>query len=80
MIRCGTSIGTNVAEAKSAQSKFISKLSISEKKSNETEFWLKLLQENNYIEDGDFNKLQKENNLKLRILKTVIKNKTKSAK
>ena len=49
--RCGTSIGANIAESTYAQSTpdYISKLSISLKEASETQYWLDLLQESNYI-------------------------------
>ena len=45
LLRCGTSIGANVAEAQRGQSKadFSAKMSIALKEANETEYWLKLL-------------------------------------
>lgn len=45
LLRSGTSIGANVAEANQAQSRrdFISKLSIALKETVETEYWLSLL-------------------------------------
>ncbi|HED37963.1 MAG TPA: four helix bundle protein, partial [Ignavibacteria bacterium] len=50
-LKAGTSIGALVREAEFAQSKadFISKLSISLKESNETEYWILLLQKSDYI-------------------------------
>ena len=50
VLRSGTSIGANIAEGNQAQSKadFIHKLSIAHKESFETEYWLCLLR------DGDF--------------------------
>jgi len=47
LLRSGTSIGANVQEAMQAQSKadFTSKLSISLKEAQETEYWLLLFQE-----------------------------------
>jgi four helix bundle protein len=50
VLRSGTSIGANVTEAAQAQSKadFVSKLSIAHKESFETDYWLNLLR------DGDF--------------------------
>ena len=46
LLRCGTSIGANVAEAQQAQSRpdFISKLSIALKESYETDYWLRLME------------------------------------
>ena len=47
VLRSGTSVGANVAEAQCAQSRrdFISKLHIALKEANETEYWLRLLTE-----------------------------------
>ena len=52
LLRCGTSIGANVAEAEQAQSKadFISKLHISLKETGESIYWLTLLKRTNLIE------------------------------
>ena len=46
LLRCGTSIGANVAEAQQAQSKpdFVSKLSIALKEAYETDYWLRLME------------------------------------
>lgn len=51
ILRSGTSIGANVAEANEAQSKadFIHKLSIAHKESFETEYWLCLLRDSEYL-------------------------------
>jgi len=51
LLRCGTSIGANVAEANQAQSRpdFISKLSISLKETVETEYWLCLLRDSDFL-------------------------------
>lgn len=45
LLRSGTSIGANVAEASAAQSKkdFIHKMSIASKEARETKYWLKIL-------------------------------------
>lgn len=44
LMKCGTSIGANIFEAQSAESKndFIHKLKISDKEAKETEYWLLL--------------------------------------
>ena len=56
LFRCGTSIGANVAEAQQAQSRadFISKLNIALKESYETNYWLRLLYETNYLPEDAF--------------------------
>jgi len=62
ILRSGTSIGANINEALSAQSKrdFIHKLSISLKENRETSYWLNLLKDSSYIEKGLFNKLNEK--------------------
>ena len=51
LLRCGTSIGANIAEAQRGQSKadFAAKMSIALKEANETEYWLKLLYRTQYL-------------------------------
>ena len=51
LLRCGTSIGTNIAEAQRGQSKadFAAKMNIALKEANETEYWLKLLYRTQYL-------------------------------
>lgn len=60
LLRCGTSIGANVAEAQRGQSKadFISKMSIALKEANETHYWLRLLYRTGYINQNQFNSLE----------------------
>ena len=47
LLRSGTSIGANVAEAQKGQSKpdFNAKMNIALKEANETDYWLRLLHE-----------------------------------
>ena len=54
VLRCGTSIGANVREAISGQSKkdFIAKMQIALKETSETEYWLELLQDTEYITEN----------------------------
>lgn len=56
VLRSGTSIGANIKEAIRGQSKrdFYAKLYISLKEASETEYWLELLHESNYIFENDF--------------------------
>lgn len=53
LLRCSSSIGANLHEAKYAQSKadFINKLEIALKESFETEYWLELLFRKKNIDD-----------------------------
>ena len=56
LLRAGTSIGANVRESVHAQSSedFIHKLNISLKESYETEYWLELLRETEYLNEQQF--------------------------
>jgi four helix bundle protein len=51
VLRSGTSIGANIAEACQAQSKadFVHKLSIAQKESAETRYWIILLRDSEYL-------------------------------
>ena len=59
LLRAGTSIGANNAEATSAISKadFKSKSYIALKEARESLYWLELLHRNNYLTDVQFNSL-----------------------
>lgn len=74
MLRSGTSIGANVREAEHAQSKadFIHKLSISLKEANETEYWLELLFETNYISELEFQNIKPKIIELLKLLTSII--------
>ena len=52
LLRSGTSIGANIEDADSGQTKkdFIAKLSISLKEAKETHYWLRLIFECDYLE------------------------------
>lgn len=56
LLRSGTSIGANIAEAQQAQSHadFAAKLSISLKETSETKYWLRLLHATDYLDDRSF--------------------------
>jgi four helix bundle protein len=53
ILRSGTSIGANIEESIHAQSKtdFIHKLSIAQKEASETNYWLRLLRDSNYLSE-----------------------------
>jgi len=55
LLRSGTSIGANIEEALSSQSKkeFIEKLNISLKEARETSYWLRLVNASGYIQKND---------------------------
>jgi four helix bundle protein len=59
VLRSGTSIGANIEEANQGQSKldFIHKLSISQKESFETHYWIRLLRDSNFLSEKLANSL-----------------------
>ena len=62
ILRCGTSIGANIAEAQRAQSDkdFLAKIYISAKEANETEYWLRLFYEAKIISDKQFQSIHSD--------------------
>lgn len=60
LVRCSSSIGANIHEARYAQSRadFISKLEIALKESSETDYWLKLLFRKNKLPQEQFSLLR----------------------
>ena len=55
ILRSGTSVGANIYEAQSAESKedFVHKLKIAHKEARETEYWLKLTTASTYYPNPD---------------------------
>ena len=55
VLRSGTSVGANIAEAQQAQSKadFISKMNIALKEITETKYWINLLTATNYLTENE---------------------------
>lgn len=76
VLRSGTSIGANVAEANQAQSRadFVSKMSIALKEAVETEYWLNLLRDSNFLTDREARLMASDCEELIRILTAVIKN------
>lgn len=72
VFRSGTSIGANISEAQNGQSRpdFLSKITIASKEANETNYWLRLLHDNGYITNIQFDSLNKDMQ---RILNKLIK-------
>ena len=62
ILRSGTSIGANVSEGEKGQSKadFYSKMSVALKETNETHYWLRLLNATDYINETQFSSLEKD--------------------
>lgn len=75
LLRSGTSIGANVKEAVRGQSKpdFISKMSIALKEAAETEYWLELLHETDFLDETQFQSIYTDNQELLKILTSIVK-------
>ena len=73
MLKSGTSIGANVAEAQRAQSKadFVSKISIALKEANETAYWLKLLYKTEYFDATQYDSLNSDLDEIIRMLVSI---------
>jgi four helix bundle protein len=74
VLRSGTSIGANIAEAKYAVSKkeFVLKLQIALKECAETVFWLELLNETGFLTKREFSAIHPECEEILRLLTSSI--------
>lgn len=74
ILRCGTSIGANVNEALSGESKkdFAHKLGISAKEARETRYWLRLLNKTGYIDEVSYMSMEKDVKELLTILNSII--------
>lgn len=82
LLRSGTSIGANVKEAIRGQSKpdFYAKMNISLKEASETEYWLELLHESDYIDDNGFESIYSDCQEIVKILVSITKTQKTQAK
>lgn len=76
VLRAGTSIAANVAEAERGETKadFFHKLGIALKEANEMLLWLDLLRHGEYIDDKQFESMYQDCEELIRILVAIIKN------
>jgi len=75
ILRSGTSIGANVHEAVQAQSRndFISKMNVALKEASETEYWLELLHETDYITPDEYKSIAEDCSEINKILISIVK-------
>ena len=75
LLRSGTSIGALVREARFAQSRsdFIHKLSIALKEANETEYWIDLMHDTNFLNRKMYDSIKKDIDELIRLLVSIIK-------
>lgn len=75
LLKSGTSIGANVAEASAGQSKadFIAKMAIASKEARETEYWLSLLRDSKLVESQQVEPLLLETTEISKMLTAIVK-------
>jgi len=80
LLNAGTSVGANLEEATSAQSKpdFISKCSIAAKEARESRYWLRLLIACDLVEPESLSALVIEAGEIFAVITTIVKNAAKS--
>ena len=83
LLRCSSSIGANIHEAKYAQSRadFISKLEIALKESSETDYWLELLYRKHKLSDAHYLALRNQcGTIRRKLIASVTTAKANSSK
>ena len=82
IIKSGTSIGANIAEAQYAQSgkDFIAKMYIASKEAGETRYWIKLLHATKLITTKQFQSLTQDINEISKLIVSIIKTKEQNQK
>lgn len=82
ILKSGTSIGANIEEANSAQSKkdFIAKIQISLKEAKETHYWIRLLRDTSYLEEKLATSLLNDCNSIISVLTSILKTSKKNIK
>ena len=75
MLRSGTAIGALIREAEHAQLRadFVNKMNIALKEANETEYWLMLLKDSEYIDENTFTSIHKDCDELIRSLVSIVK-------
>ena len=75
LLRSGTAIGAMVREAEQAESSadFVHKMAIALKEANESEYWIELLSQSNYLEEKVSNSLKNDLTEILKLLTSIIK-------
>lgn len=75
LLKSGTAIGALIREAEHVESKadFLHKMNIALKEANETEYWLLLLSEGDYLNKELYTELSNECNELIRLLASIVK-------
>ena len=80
LLRCGTSIGTNIEEAQCGVSRadFAAKMGIASKEARETHYWLRLVRDSQTLPSDQIQPRMKEAQELVRILTAIVKTSQKS--
>ena len=75
ILRSGTSVGALIKEAEHAQSKadFLNKMNIALKEANETEYWLMLLKDSEYIDRKSYDSIYPDCVELIKLLVSIVK-------
>ena len=75
LLRCGTSIGANVAEGRNAQTRpdFITKMNIALKEASESLYWIDLLHDTEYLNDTQFESINNDCGKIVAVLTKIVK-------
>lgn len=75
ILRSGIAIGALIKEAEHAQSKadFVNKMNIALKEANETEYWLMLLKDSDYIDEKSFTSIHTDSVELIKLLSSIVK-------
>jgi len=75
LFRSGTAIGAMVPEAEQGESRadFVHKLSVALKEAHETDYWLELLVESEYVDEKGYHSIYEDLAELLKLLTTIIK-------
>ncbi len=82
LLKSGTSIGANVAEAEKGQSRadFNAKMNVALKEANETDYWLRLLYATEYLNEKEFSSIKNDIDEIIAILTSICKKTNNSEK
>lgn len=79
LLRSGTSVGANIHEALRGQSKadFTAKMNIALKEAAETEYWLELMHETDYLDQKAFESIHGDCTELIKLLISIVKSSRK---
>ena len=82
LLRSGTAIGALIKESEHAQSKadFLNKMNVALKEANETEYWIELLRDSEYLSTTESLSILEDSTELIRLLISIVKSTKASLK